>query len=584
MSKTLQYFALLSLSLASTVVAADTHPGAMREAQTTVPPIARPGGASCAVSLFKDQPFGQIGDPKAMTAKPLLFDYQPPAECGNAWSKVVLEVDFAVPAGRQYDRTAAIWLGGTNVYFGTTQEPDAKTGARWHVERDLTDYAALFRSVQHGQVILNNWLSDKYTSVIKGSARLVFYPAEHDTPPSTVADAVYALSDDPRGEQAALQDGTDRLHRKLTFPRNAERIYMDVIAQSQGNDEPWYTCIDDAYVAKTQNFALESPYAGAPLQECGGGNLRQVLVTIDGQPAGLAPVFPWTYTGGVDPHLWRPMPDIQTLNFLPYRLDLTPFAAILDDGKAHDVSVQVLGANRFFNVAASLLVYEDHGTMALSGQLLSNGLTRAVDIGKAHVVSTLHETKEHRTEGTVDASRKDDYRIAGILRTSHGEVRTEVAQHASFRNHQTFSRPEASIYHQLIDQSTDVEDTVTTQVDGGADVLDRRVVSYPLRLDVTKDVAADGSFQGTIDMSQGLRLTTEDRNGNAALYTTHSDESMQSHDEADFSALGDAIAHSHHQHATQSYLFKDSAGKCDAATLESHDEGVASPNQGKGCG
>lgn len=221
--------------------------------------------------------------------------------------------------------------------------------------------------------------------------------------------------------------------------------------------------------------------------------------------------------------------------------------------------------------------------MALSGKLLSNGLKHETDIGKPHVVSTLHEAKEHRIEGTVDTSRKDDYRIAGVLRTSHGEVRTEVAQHASFVNRQTFTRPDASIYRQVIDQSTDVEETVTTKVDDGADVLDRHAVSYPLRLDVTKNVAPEGSFQGSIDMSQGLKSMTEDRNGNAGLYTTHSDESMQSHDEADFSALGDAIAHSHHQHATQSYLFKDSAGACNAKALESHDEGVASPIRSNDC-
>src|ERR1700754_5055636 len=150
-SKSLQSFALLSLCMTGTVAAADTAPAAMREAQAAVPPIARPQGKSCEVPLFKDQPFGQVGDPKAMTAKPLMFDYQPPKDCGSTWSKVVLEVDFAVPAGRQYDRTAAIWLGGTNLYFGTTQEPDANIGARWHVERDLTDYAPLFRSAQPGQ-------------------------------------------------------------------------------------------------------------------------------------------------------------------------------------------------------------------------------------------------------------------------------------------------------------------------------------------------------------------------------------------------------------------------------------------------
>ncbi len=583
MSKPLQAFVFLSFGCIGTASAADAQSAAMRDAQSAVPPIARPEGASCAVSLFKDEAFGQVGDPKAMTAKPLEFGYQPPKECGTAWSKVVLEVDFSVPAGRQYDRTAAVWLGGTNLYFGTTQEPDARIGAQWHVERDVTDYAPLFRTAQIGQGILNNWLSDKYTSVIHGSARLVFYPAAKGAAPAAGADAVFALSDDPRGSQAALQNGTERLHKQLTLPRNAERIYMDVIAQSQGNDEPWYTCIDDAYVAKTQAFALESPYDGAPLQECGGGTLRQVLVTVDNQPAGLAPVYPRTYTGGVDPHLWRPMPDLQTLNFIPYRLDLTPFAALLDDGHPHDVSVQVLGANRFFNAAASLLVYEDHASRTLTGELVQNTLQSASDLGKPQVQSTLHTTSGDRIEGTVNTARQDRYQIAGVLKTSHGEVRTEVSQHSRFKNDQTFTRPDGVLYHQVIDQATDVEDVVTTKIDGGAAVERHRTVAYPLRLDVTKRIAPDGSFQGGIDMSQGLKIAEQNRRGSEILFSSSLDQSIQSHDDADFGALGSPITHPHNEHAVQRYLFKDSLGSCSAMTLESSGENVATPSAGAGC-
>ncbi|HEY4292179.1 peptide-N4-asparagine amidase [Luteibacter sp.] len=534
------------------------------------------------MSLFKDQLFGQIGDPKAMTAKPLLFDYAPPKECGKTWSKVVLEVDFSVPAGRQYDRTAGIWLGGTNLYFGTTQEPDATSGARWHVERDLTDYAPLFRDPKPGQVILNNWVSEKYTSVIQASAHLVFYPATQDAPASTAADAVFGLSDDPRGEQAIVQDGKARLHRTLALPRNTERVYMDVFAQSQGNDEPWYTCIDDAYVSKTQTFALESPYDGAPLQECNGGNLRQVLVTIDGQPAGLAPVFPWTYTGGVNPHLWRPMPDIQTLNFIPYRVDLTPFAALLDDGKPHDVSVHVLGANRFFNLAASLLVYEDQGSKVLAGKLLSNSLKKQPGTGLPHVESTLHANGEHRIEGTVNTAGKDSYLIVGVLDTSHGKVRTEVAHKDSFSNRQTFSRPDATHYRQVIDQATDVDETIATRTGNAAEVRHRRTVSYPLHLDVTKDVAQDGSFQGDIDMSQGLHVIRQSRGGDVA-FESHLDESIQSHAAADFNSMGSSINHSRDQHAMHTFAFKDTFGSCSATKLESRNEEPAVATPGEGC-
>ncbi|MEX1828865.1 peptide-N4-asparagine amidase [Luteibacter sp. CQ10] len=581
--KATRSFAMLaSLALASMASLADTTPS-LREAASTEPRLARPPGTACEVPLFEDHAFGQTGDPKAMTATPLAFDYRPPEGCAGPWAKVVLEADFSVPAGKQYDRTASIWLGGANVYFGTTQEPDAKNGASWHVERDLTDYAALFRSARPGQAIVNNWLSERYTSAITGSARLVFYPAGAGAPQGVAADAVYPLGADPRGNATIVQDGRETLSRTLTLPRNVTQAYLDVIAQSQGNDEPWYTCIDDAYVARTQTFALESPYEGAPLQECGGGNLRQVLVSIDNQPAGLAPVYPWTYTGGVDPHLWRPIPDIQTLNFTPYRVDLTPFAALLDDGRPHDVSVRVLGANRFFNLAASLLIHQDAKRETLTGKLISNDLAARSDLGTPHVESTLHAASDGRIEGTVNTTRKDSYRIVGQLETSRGTVRTEVAQVSSFANRQTFMRPDAPTWHQVIDQASDTDETTTTRV-GNAPATERhRTSSYPLRLDVTKHVAKDGSFHGVIDMTQGLRVQKGILRGGDRAFDSHLDVSMQSRDEADFNSMGSSIANSRHQHSIQRLSFKDSLGSCVDTTLESRGEAMSHVTQGNGC-
>jgi hypothetical protein len=45
------------------------------------------------------------------------------------------------------------------------------------VERDETDYSALFESAQSGQVILGNIVNSTYTGVISGSATLEFYPS-----------------------------------------------------------------------------------------------------------------------------------------------------------------------------------------------------------------------------------------------------------------------------------------------------------------------------------------------------------------------------------------------------------------------
>jgi len=80
-------------------------------------------------------------------------------------------------------------------------------------------------------------------------------------------------------------------------------------------------------------------------------------VTIDGQPAGVAPVYPWIYTGGIDPFLWEPIPGVQTLDFRPYRVDLTPFAALLADGNPHVLGIGVYNADSYFLATANLLAY-----------------------------------------------------------------------------------------------------------------------------------------------------------------------------------------------------------------------------------
>ena len=53
---------------------------------------------------------------------------------------------------------------------------------------------------------------------------------------------------------------------------------------------------------------------------------------------------------------------MQTLDFKPYRVDLTPFAGVLDDGNPHTVGIGVYNANSYFLATANLLVYTDHRT------------------------------------------------------------------------------------------------------------------------------------------------------------------------------------------------------------------------------
>src|SRR5882757_1569711 len=106
------------------------------------PPVPRPHTRPCSVQLFQNLEFADFNIKS--------FSYTPPPDCPGPWAKVVFTADFTVTAGRQFDRTAKFFLGGVNIYFGTTAEPRAALSPSWHVESDVTDLSAAFKSAQSG--------------------------------------------------------------------------------------------------------------------------------------------------------------------------------------------------------------------------------------------------------------------------------------------------------------------------------------------------------------------------------------------------------------------------------------------------
>src|ERR1700683_2786302 len=318
---------------------------------TADPNVTVPTTTPCVVQLFSDAAFYDFNVEN--------FSYTPPSACPGPWAKVVLVADINLNAGIQYDRTANFWLGPVNIYFGTTAEPSA-IGPSWQIENDLTDYSSIFYAAQSGQADIGNTLCCGLTSTIYASASLYFYPlAEGQTAPVT-ANQVFALSAGPSGGTVALNTTTSTLSGTFTLPTNVQTAYLDVYAQSQSNDEFWYTCVPND--------------VDGELYSCGHAGFRETEITIAGQPAGVAPVFPWIFTGGIDPYLWFPIPGVQTLNFTPYRVNLTPFAGLLSNGQPHTVSLSVYNADSYFSATASLLLYLDPGSTQVTGAITTNTL------------------------------------------------------------------------------------------------------------------------------------------------------------------------------------------------------------------
>lgn len=452
---------------------------------TADPLVQRPHETPCVVQLFNGFQFAHFSEATQT------FAYAPPANCPGPWEKVVFEADFSENSGIQYDRTASIYIGNANIYFGTTPEPLQTQTNTWHVERDLTDYSALLTAAQTGTMVLGNCTSEcgpQYTGVFTVSGYLQFYPAKKhgntklDTP-DLVMPLVQATSGGGINLPAYLNSPTDQLATTFTLPRNIERVYLDVISQSQSTDEQWYACFPNDLNPINELFG------------CGNTDFRETEITIDGQPAGIAPVSPWVYTGFL-PDQWVPIPAVQTLEFVPYRVDLTPFAALLSDGNQHTVALSVFNDDNYFTATASLLLYLDHGTTQVTGGITKNTLTAPSPAVTENLQGTSTVT------GTIGVTSNRNFMISGWANTSHGRVDTTISEQQRFTSNTAIDFDVVNFT--VLDQNTDVNTSVartTTVHSREGNLVTQDTFNFPISVDVVLPVPA-AYFGLTVNTTQ----------------------------------------------------------------------------------
>ena len=359
------------------------------------PPLARPSDPSCTVTLFDRREFQ--GD------EPLPLAYRPPADCPGPWRKVVLEADFDVTTGTQFDRSADLTLGGATLFLGTTMEPGDTYAPHWQVARDVTDYAALLRTPTDGRATLVNYLDKDHDAHVHWGARLVFYAGEAPAPDVVVLPVTAGL--------ARLDPQKPLVSRTIRFPRNLTSLAIDLFAIGQEREEFWYDCAPG-------NLAQRNIFGPPPCD----APYREVEVRIDGRLAGVRSVQPDIFTGGINPGLWRRVPALRALNLPPARVDLTPFAALLNDGQPHVIALAMPTAGTFFRVSGTLIGTVDPTRPVVTGALTANTLAPA-----RIVTRQLRAPRGPSAIGTVQtiATRAD--RVEGYVDTPHGRVVTRVA-------------------------------------------------------------------------------------------------------------------------------------------------------------
>jgi hypothetical protein len=524
------------------------------------PLVPRPPTVPCAVTLFSNQQFADFN------AKPI--SYAPPSGCPGPWQKVVLAIDYSIAGTNQYDRTADIWLGGAIIYFGTTEEVSV-VGANelsWHIERDLTDYSALFTAAQTGHTDLGNFVGTSggvtYDGIITGTATLYFYP---------VVGGLRQGELQPRPDQIVPIGSADlnttgsnpqtTLSATVTLPQNIERAFLDVYPQGQSGEEFWYSNLPND---------LASTY-----QTTGNTAFREGEVAIDGQPAGIVPIYPWIFTGADGPWMWQPTPGVQTLSFEAYRVDLTPFAGMLDDGNPHTIAVGVYGVTSYFSTAANLLLYLDHGSQQLTGSVTQNTLSLTPNV-------QVDESNYDTTSGTgsVSVNVNRQYTIAGALQTSHGPVTTQIDATIGFSNVQQLANT-ATVFTQNVAQNTTIDFT-TTRTSGLVPIVVHEQRNYPLIFNSGETVAADGTASYVVAIDQGYAQQVGVGLGPLPAITANRTSRVTTGETLGFDASGNLTAATPAD-SGQTYTYADPFGVCYNRQIGSQNNLLAFWQDGTNC-
>jgi len=450
-------------------------------------------------------------------APPYTTTYSPPPRCPAPWSRVVLHF-HARCKGEQYDRIAAIWIAGAEIFRTSTAEPTAD-GIFWNIRKDVTRYSSLLAKPNLDlTMMLENIVNNEFTGVyhvtvtllyyneyaVKAPVRVPFVPCPEELTFNPIAlpksrsliqepgsrgvyespaDLIIPISDDGRrGFWFKVEGEKSSCSRKIQIPRNTYRAVLELYVSFHGNDEFWYSNPPNSYI-KANGLATER----------GNGAYREVYVTIDGQVVGWEIPFPVIFTGGINPLFWEPMVAIGAFDLPSYDIDLTPFLGKVLDGKEHVFGIGVVKGISYWLVNANLHLWLDHELKVVHANPVAH-----------HSPETSIERQEgfRGLDGSFDVDAEKETHITGWVMTSAGNITTTVSQGFSFKN---FIKFQHNGTIKTIKQKFKAKKKVKV-IDGNGESITRLKVRrrYPLRVVTTTQEFPDGTYRLVTELSHIL--------------------------------------------------------------------------------
>lgn len=426
---------------------------------------------------------------------PTMANYTPP-DGACEWGQVVLRWSGACK-GRQFDRIAAVWMGGVELLRTSTPEP-TRQGITWHVSKDVTRYVSLLATPQPLVVSLGNVVDATFTGIFYVNLTLEFfsttsfdrrseqrqrrpYPLLFNTPADLIQ-PISAPSALPSGHWFHISGEMAAAHYSVSsIPTNLYRAVLEMYVSFHGDDETWFTNPPNGYIT-TNNLTGVA----------GNGPFREVQAYLDGKLIAAVWPFPVVYTGGINPLFWRPAAAISAFNLPTYDFELTPLLGSLVDGQPHTFIIKVENALDYWLLDANLHLWLDHAAPRSTGLLLSFS---------APPLSTTITSHFKGLNGTSHTRAARTLSYSGFVTSSMGNFTMSAAYHLVFDTVLTFLN---SSHTQTATQKIHAGAKIKAETPSGVVFLQQTSSSFPLNLACLQYEGANNSVTTICNFSHAF--------------------------------------------------------------------------------
>lgn len=278
----------------------------------------------------------------------------------GTYSKILLRVDVqlksAIPGrlASNYDRALWIFVDGVPLLIGTTAQRYSYT-----VVSDVTFLYPLLVGSHNFTFVLTNYVIPRLglTGYFVANVTLLYYPGEKavNTPTHVLPLWSSGVNNWKSGiGWAVLSPSKNVALQNVTISGNITKAYLLLYTEGASYDEFWWS-----------NIPTD----------------REVLVYSDDKLIAVSQPFPYIYTGGINPFMWRPIPEINTYAFQPLLIDITPYIPFIIG--THTMKITITNNQNYWLIGGALLLTKTNKSVSYkflgdNPQLIANKTTKTI--------------------------------------------------------------------------------------------------------------------------------------------------------------------------------------------------------------